>query len=420
MAEKPSQPFPLGDGEYGQLAFLSVDIAGSENLVKTLSSQRNRDLLDRYKTIVQEIVEAAGGVSSGWQGDGAVAFFGTRGDEDPLIRQAEEASRKILERLFNELPSLHIRIGLDSRPARFFADVGRITSEGVVLATRLQSHGRKLSQNSVLLISHQTHAALDPKAQKNYTTIEGPAGNAWLYNPPESASFLAPASGFAQPPRNFSTRSLRTDQHLWEQDTLWPFPESRKSLSFILTAQPLNPPSNSLSVLNSWIREQSLKLPLSGRVFEDEGQKRITFFTVESRGGPFLQFCRFYEEGAFAFGDASWPLMPGWSNAFYPETAWLLLADIMNFLKEYYRQAGASGEIRLALMVNHVTGCERKMTSSGNALAPFQYTEPIYKRMDAAADSLWPQAARELYERILNSSGIPKEMIGRLMPPSSP
>lgn len=411
---------PLADKEYGQVLFISLDLAGSEGMAQSLSPQGNRDLLDRYRTIVHDEVIRAGGFVGGWQGDGAMAFLGTAGDEDPLIRRGEAISRTILERICAEVPEIKARLGVDSRPARFYSDVGRIFSEGAIRAARLQAFGRKLARGGILVISPQVYSPLDGAIRALYREAEGPGTQVFAYVPERCGEWLPVSGGEERQVQRQESPVTPTPiitPELWERDTRWPF-RGGHELQFVVCAQALQSSDFQLQQHRQWILDNFLRLPIGSRIFRDQDEVRsgeLTFFLAESQQAPPIQFCRFYQDGSFAFGDRGWTSLPGWEGAFYPEAVRRPLSEIFRFLHDYYAKTQLHVDIRTTVAIQNVVGCVRKTDPARHLgmAGQFEYDQPLIRSVTTPPADLWPRVATELYHSVLRDSNLDPQLWAR-------
>lgn len=89
----PDQIVAPSNGEYAQLFCFRIDMVGSELVLANTSPGSLRQLNTTYRDIVEQRVRADDGRMAAWHGDGSVAFFASKADEDPLIRSGEAAAR---------------------------------------------------------------------------------------------------------------------------------------------------------------------------------------------------------------------------------------------------------------------------------------------------------------------------------------
>lgn len=416
--------FPLANRAYGQLVFLNIDMKDSSRSTQELSGQQARDLLARFHAVVREEVEGSGGRLGPWQSDGAMSFFGTDGDENPLIQSAERVARGIVDRLCREQKGVYARIGLDTSPARYFEDLSMITSEAATVAARLQGDGRRFSSGSVLLMSKRAYSGLGDEEKKRYRQCSAAGVEAWGYIPEGCGSWQAevlPPSPFqsasTEPQPKRLTESVQnagaSTDPLWQRDPQWPFLD-RRELFFVITATPMammGVPLFSLEVHGEWVRNNYLQLPLgTWRIFPEESIRhdQATFFVGESATAPPVQFCRFYRNGEFAFGDAGWSQMPGWAGAFYPEATWRPLESVLAFLRNYYAYLKVPGLIQVKVLIGNVAGCLRR-TSPDRVPPPraFIYDADVVVQEADVSETLSSRAAEALYRAILKASELP-------------
>ena len=107
--------FASPTAERRQLTVMFCDLVGSTSLSERLDPEDLRDVLQAYRRLATQAVEAAGGIIGQYHGDGVLAYFGypaARGDD------AERAVRAALQ-LVKDVPDvtaasepLRVRIGI--------------------------------------------------------------------------------------------------------------------------------------------------------------------------------------------------------------------------------------------------------------------------------------------------------------------
>ncbi|MBI2070586.1 MAG: adenylate/guanylate cyclase domain-containing protein [Elusimicrobia bacterium] len=416
--------FGIPDGQYGQIFCMRIDMLNSEHTLRNTSPAAMRSLQSKYAKIVNEEVVARSGILGSWQGDGAMAFLGTQGDEDHLIQSGEEMSRMILNRLRKEIPDKHFRIGAASSPVRFFSQhVDQFSNPGAVLAARLEEEARNHSTGSALLLPGDVYSALAKEARDQYRHVGRllETQEIYLYIPDRDGSFVSPLSPTpggtilkrlvesVNPP--LTERPRRT--FFTQFDPVWPFAEeSGMHVAFVAHPMPLGDLFR-LREHKSWIMENFLTLPIGSKVFKDEDFrcKRLTLFVAEKRESQKVQFLKFYSHGGFAFADASWRNMPDWQGAFYPEATRRPLLQAMDFAKRYFDECLRVAEpvdINVMLWVVNVAGYKRKL-APGRTLppSPFVYDKDICATVRTDPKNLVSEnAVSTLYDQIIEQSNL--------------
>jgi adenylate cyclase len=104
-------------GEVRDVAGLFVDLVGSSALASTHDPELVVSVLNRFFTVVVDVVEACGGWVNRFEGDGALCVFGTPAEESDVADRALLAGRTLRERLSRELPDLAVGIGISGGPS---------------------------------------------------------------------------------------------------------------------------------------------------------------------------------------------------------------------------------------------------------------------------------------------------------------
>jgi adenylate cyclase len=104
-------------GEVRDCAALFVDITGSTQLAASRPAPEVVELLNRFFTVVVEVVRARGGLVNKFEGDAALAIFGAPVEQPDAPTRALAAARELSARLRAELPELRAGIGVSSGSA---------------------------------------------------------------------------------------------------------------------------------------------------------------------------------------------------------------------------------------------------------------------------------------------------------------
>ena len=410
----------LKDGEYGQLFFMRIDMVGSEKIISNTSPGQYRSMSKAYTELVEQEVRARGGRGGSWQGDGAVAFLGTTGDEDEIMRLGESMARDILDKLFKILPDNRFRIGIASAPARYWNDVDRmIRSPGVVLAARMEDQARELASGSAMLIPSEIYMVLDDSIQPLYTSVGTVLGNqeAYLYVQPGAGHVLTkPETQTVQALSGVAASSKITFFSLL--DSNWYF-KSKKELYVAFSAQPaaLEKSSFKINAHKKWILEHFPSLPMLTPVFmlEEAGFGGFTLYHSESITADKMQLARFYENDVLVFADASLAKLPESVNSFSPESVIPFLEKVIDFTARYYSKClGYDKRIRAMLHVINASGHARKMRVGSNLkLQPFVYDRDLCAVLDAPSCELnSKQTVKYLYNQIISQSNLDPQVWG--------
>lgn len=415
------------NGEYAQLFCFRIDMVGSELVLANTSPGSLRQLNTTYRDIVEQRVGAGGGRMAAWHGDGSVAFFASKADEDPLIRSGEAAAREILDQLFVRLPDKRFRIGVGTAPARYWQDVETINTPGVVLAARLEDHARGIARGSVLLIPDDVFSALDPGIQTKYVQVSQSLGAIRLhaYLPAGAGELILPApqTKSVEPPS-----SPGVEESSSAQET--PFGQGSISPANLL----LHPgrtagwPANEVPYLSidahpestgndalfdarrdeGWIMQHILALPIGTPIFKESSirDNTLTIYVAEKQDGERVQLCRFTSRGRVLFGDCGWTNL-GWQGVFYPQVLRTILPKVIGFNCAYFKERlGQGGGSFFRVEIGNIVGCERKVQRVG-AIPPRKF---IFDRTIAAGESFdlangdEEVLAKTLYDKVMIES----------------
>ncbi|MFH1619733.1 MAG: hypothetical protein ABIG11_07485 [bacterium] len=398
----------LKDGEYGQLFFVRIDMINSEQAIAGISPEQYRRLNSIYTDIVEKEAKQWGGTPGSWQGDGAVIFLGTKGDEDDIMRSGEAMSRTIIDRLGVALPGWRFRMGAASSPARFWTDVGRlIKSSGVVLAARLENEARNVASGSVLLIAADVHDVLDDSVKGLYTRVGPLLGgvDAYAYVPHESGELRKSQQKTDIP--GFQAPSKIDFFGLFDPE--WVYRDT-PALYVALTVHPSEAVGKNFDIVlrRNWIADGRHGLPMANPVYsiDSRGPGRLTLYHANVQGGEKIQAARFYENGVFAFADRSWSSRYSGREIFRPEDAADIIKRVLDFTDAYYRDClDYGGRLKVMLHVINITGHSRETSSPGHR--PFVYTHDLCATLNSSAPELGNgQTARFLYNQLLKQSGL--------------
>lgn len=101
-------------GELRQVAVLFVDIVGSTQLAGTLQPTEVVMLLNRFFSVVVDVVDEHGGLVNKLVGDAVLAVWGAPGKVDDAAAHALAAARQIARRLARAVPELTAGVGVAS------------------------------------------------------------------------------------------------------------------------------------------------------------------------------------------------------------------------------------------------------------------------------------------------------------------
>jgi class 3 adenylate cyclase len=167
----------LRDGREYPFVIASVDICDNSVLVKKHKAKVMEKVYYRLWDFLKTKLDHWEGRTWNWAGDGGILAF--RGDRGPV--PAVSCCLEILATLpvFNLQPDnlikdeIHLRIGLDFGPVKFFSDTGRIVSDVINYAAHLEKKGTKPRAMSV---SESVHSRLPSPMQQMFPrqqTFEG-------------------------------------------------------------------------------------------------------------------------------------------------------------------------------------------------------------------------------------------------------
>ncbi len=142
------------DAQRRQLTALFSDMVGSTELLRSLDPEDYRELLSKYRSLLNRELKQHGGKIIHFAGDGVVAVFGYPRSHDDDAQRAVRAALNIVARVSDiTLPGTNETLGLRIGIASGTCVVGDIVSEGTAeedgivgeainLASRIQSHAR--------------------------------------------------------------------------------------------------------------------------------------------------------------------------------------------------------------------------------------------------------------------------------------
>jgi adenylate cyclase len=101
-------------GEVRDCAVLFVDITGSTKLAASRPAPEVVELLNRFFTVVVDVVRRHGGLVNKFEGDAALAVFGAPVEQADAATRALTAARELSARLREEVPELRAGIGVSA------------------------------------------------------------------------------------------------------------------------------------------------------------------------------------------------------------------------------------------------------------------------------------------------------------------
>ena len=104
-------------GEVREVGVLLVDLVGSTSMATRLPPEDVVQLLNRFFSLVVEVVESYGGMVNKFEGDGALCVFGAPVRREDPAGAALCAARELRVRLTDELPDVDAGIGVSAGEA---------------------------------------------------------------------------------------------------------------------------------------------------------------------------------------------------------------------------------------------------------------------------------------------------------------
>jgi adenylate cyclase len=104
-------------GEVREVAVVFIDVVGSTTLAATRPPTEVVAVLNRFFTLVVEVVAESGGLVNKFQGDAALAIFGAPSPLEDAPGAALRAARTMAQRLRDEVPEFDIGAGVSAGPA---------------------------------------------------------------------------------------------------------------------------------------------------------------------------------------------------------------------------------------------------------------------------------------------------------------
>ncbi len=157
----------LREGREYPFVIASVDICQNSEMVKKYTTKVMEKVYYRLWAFLKARLDDWEGRIWSWAGDGGILAF--RGDQG--INQSVSCCLEILSALpvFNMQPDkaikdeIHLRMGLDFGPVKFFTDTGRIVSDVINYAAHLEKKGTK---PRALSVSDTVHSRLSPSMKQ--------------------------------------------------------------------------------------------------------------------------------------------------------------------------------------------------------------------------------------------------------------
>ncbi len=162
--------FPIEEGGLYYLTFLSIDIAGSSNIVKSYSPDLVSDVLYGFKNYVKEKVEKFGGFIWEWEGDGGTAIFTSRDTSNSVSCGIEIILYLVLfNNLISPLPeNINIRVGINSSEQVFYADEKKMDMTAKIIADDIQKQAAK---GNNLVLASNVYERLNKKIKKHFRKL---------------------------------------------------------------------------------------------------------------------------------------------------------------------------------------------------------------------------------------------------------
>ncbi|MBD8608713.1 adenylate/guanylate cyclase domain-containing protein [Aeromicrobium sp. CFBP 8757] len=104
-------------GETRTVSVLMIDLIGSTTYAATRSPAEVVEMLNRFFAVIVEEVDGHGGLVNKFMGDAVLAIFGAPADLDDHAGAALATSRRIAERLADEVPEIGAGIGVSTGQA---------------------------------------------------------------------------------------------------------------------------------------------------------------------------------------------------------------------------------------------------------------------------------------------------------------
>ncbi len=160
----------LREGREYPFVIASVDICQNSEMVKKYTTKVMEKVYYRLWAFLKARLDDWEGRIWSWAGDGGILAF--RGDQG--INQSVSCCLEILSALpvFNMQPDkaikdeIHLRMGLDFGPVKFFTDTGRIVSDVINYAAHLEKKGTK---PHALSVSDTVHSRLSPSMKQVFS-----------------------------------------------------------------------------------------------------------------------------------------------------------------------------------------------------------------------------------------------------------
>lgn len=166
--EAASSPSPPSHLELRPVTALFVDIVGSTSLAERLGPEQFREVLVRFRSEIEPIIEAHGGFVAQYAGDSVLAFFGYPEAHANDARSAVEAALKLVARTRSrrtddpQNPFL-VRVGCHSGPVIVdpspTSNVASAPAEGLVIA--LASRVQLEAPPNSIVVTTQTHTLVE-------------------------------------------------------------------------------------------------------------------------------------------------------------------------------------------------------------------------------------------------------------------
>ncbi len=160
----------IRDGEYHVFTFLSIDVVGNSDMVRSYSEDQMARIYDDIRYFVDDCVLARNGRVWSWEGDGGIAAFYQEDSVGAAVHSAIEILHELL--LYNAVASdlltpVRLRITCHTGQCEYRSILRKMDSQ---VLKRLREVDAQYAVPDSVTLTHAAYNALDPLVSTMFLT----------------------------------------------------------------------------------------------------------------------------------------------------------------------------------------------------------------------------------------------------------